>query len=171
MKVSLSIMSFYSIYIIHCDPAFLKFLSVVRNAVFDPRTHASEQSGALTMSYHVSDQPMSHRISNQSAIIPPTNQPPHLQPISHCISNQYTTTSPISELPHLHKGRAVNDNDSICNPNTGKCKYSICTYTSGGKPFRLLYEIEIRTTQSEFSNFRIEYLDETYIFENIFTYL
>ena len=146
VKVSLSIMSFYSIYIIHCDPAFLQFLSVVRNAVFDPRTHASEQSGALTMSYHVSDQPishrisnqsatasltntpprlppMSHRISNQSAIIPPTNQPPHLQPISHRISNQYTTTSPISELPHLHKGRAVNDNDSTCNPNTGKCKY------------------------------------------------
>ena len=47
---------------------------------------------------------------------------------------------------------------------------SICKYTSGGKPFRLLYEIEIRTTQSEYSNFRVEYLDETYIFENSFTY-
>ena len=124
VKVSLSIMSFYSIYIIHCDPAFLKFLSVVRNAVFDPRTHASEQSGALTMSYHVSDQPMSHRISiqwatasptntpprlppihhhvsHQWATSSPTNQPPYLQPISHRISNQYTTTSPTNEPPHL----------------------------------------------------------------------
>ena len=121
--------------------------------------------------------PMSHLISNQSAAIPPTNQPPYLQPISHRISNQSATaslTNTPQRLPSVSYHIFTKEEQSmitIALVTQIQGNVSICKYTSGGKPFRLLYEIEIRTTQSEFSNFWIEYLDETYIFENIFTYL